>query len=90
MGKKEIQQNENNIITKINHKDPTRGKSASGEITSPPKVLGSVHKIDMQIHTLAPLLKASPFLGGILTACDLAVAMAAACVSNNKVLCVVR
>lgn len=71
-------------------KIPQGEKHAFGDNISPQKSRLLSNKVDMQIHTLALLLKDNPFLGGIITVCDLAVAMAAACVSNNKVLCVVR
>lgn len=68
----------------------TPWKHVFGDITSPQKSWLLLNEVDTQIHTLVLLLKENPFLRGIITVCDLAVAMAAACVSNNKVLCVVR
>lgn len=78
------------IIIEINHENLEGEKHAFGAIIFPQKSWLLSNKVDMQIHTLALLLEDNPFLGGIITVCDLAVAMAAACVSNNKVLHVAR
>lgn len=82
-------------VEKYNHQNkprrPQRDRNMHLQLSflpQKPRLLST--KVDMQIYTLVLLLKDNPFLGGIITVCDLAVAMAAGCVLSNKVLSVVR